>query len=58
MIRVNFTINGDSLEFTLNTKTKQWHIKRNQDDTLLVLSKVKGDTVIKLLELLKKEIRK
>ena len=47
-----FTINGDSLDFTLNTKTKQWHIVRNLKDEILVLSKVKGDTVIKLFELL------
>ena len=53
MIGPCFIINGDSLDFTLNTKTKQWHIKRNQNDTILVLSKIKGDTVIKLLELLK-----
>ena len=50
-----FTINGDSLDFTLNTKTKQWHIKRNLHDTIMVLSKVKGDTVIKFLEILQRD---
>jgi hypothetical protein len=51
----SFIINGDSLEFTFNTKTKQWHIRRNGAE-FVVLSKVKGDTIITLLELLKGEI--
>jgi len=51
----SFIINGDSLEFTFNTKTKQWHIRRNGAE-FVVLSKVKGDTVITILELLKGEI--
>jgi len=55
MIGPTFKINSESLEFSLNTKTKQWHIRKNHDKTILILSKVKGDTVIKFLELLKKE---
>ena len=45
-----FTINGDHLEFYLDTKTKQWHIRKNDLDTILILTKAKGDAVIKFLE--------
>ena len=50
-----FTINGDHLEFYLDTKTKQWHIRKNHIDNVLVFSKAKGDAVIKFLELLKEQ---
>jgi len=52
MIGPEFKINNVIIEFYLDTKTKQWHIKKNQNE-ILILSKVKGDTVIKFLELLK-----
>ncbi|GAH62074.1 unnamed protein product [marine sediment metagenome] len=51
MIVHSFKINGDSLQFTLNTKTKQWHIKRNYKD-MLILTKAKGEAVIKFLEVI------
>ena len=49
----NFTINGDSLEFYLDTKTKQWHIRKNHEDVILVITKAKGEAIIKFLDLLK-----
>jgi len=51
MIGTSFKINGESLSFTLNTKTKQWHISRNYKE-VLILSKAKGEAVIKFLEVL------
>ncbi len=51
MIGPCFKINGESVAFYLNTKTKQWHIG-GFVNPILKLSKVKGDTVIKFLELL------
>ena len=51
MIGPCFKINNVTIEFYLDTKTKQWKIGRNYTQPTLILSKAKGDAVIKFLEL-------
>lgn len=51
MKKHSFKINNKSVTFHLNTKSKQWHIG-DYSDPIIILSKAKGDTVIKFLELM------
>lgn len=51
----SFTINGKYVDFYLNTKTKQWHIG-SITDPFLILSKAKGEAVIKFLEALQERL--
>ena len=50
MIGPEFKINNVIIEFYLDTKTKQWQIGRNFTQPTLILSKAKGDAVIKFLK--------
>ncbi|GAH15752.1 unnamed protein product [marine sediment metagenome] len=55
MLGPSFTINGKSVDFYLNTKTKQWHIG-SITDPFHIVSKAKGEAIIKFLEALQERL--
>ena len=56
MKTLTFEVNGARLQFNLDTANHIWWVfKDSMEQPLIRLTKAKGDTVIKLLELLKGE---
>jgi len=56
MRTLTFEVNGARLRFSLDNAVHVWLVfKEPMEQPLIRLTKAKGDTVIKLLELLKEE---